>query len=147
VNFVDDVYLVASRTGREQNLFFYLTDIVHAGIGSAVNFQHIHAGPPDYFLTLAANTARIGSGSFFAAQCPGQNTGRACFAAAAGPGEKICMGNVSLLKGIFECSGYKFLACQFIKCLGSPPGSGHFIGHFLSIAFLRIKKKAAGMPG
>jgi len=143
MNFVDDVDLIAAGTWGKEHLFLDLPHVVYAGIGSPVNFQHIHASAPGNFHALGTDPAGIGRGSLLAAQRPRKDPCRAGLSAAPGSGKKIRMGNVARLQGIPECGSDKLLPRQFIKGLWSPPRGGYFIRHFSSIAFFGINLKAS----
>jgi len=125
VNFVDDEDLEAAPRWKVFDVVTELPDVVDAGVGSAVDLEHIDGITCSYLATGGAGITWLGGRSIIAIQGLGKNAGRTGLADATGSGEKEGMGNPAAIDGILQGLTDVFLADQVTKRLG-PPFSGEY---------------------
>ena len=120
MHFVDDIGTQTESGGGVIDLLPDLSDVVHAVVGSGVDFRYIHGrifqhGPAVF--TLVAGIA-VHRGKTVGR--PGQNFGAGGLAGAPGAGEEIGMGQPPGLDLGLEGGGDVLLAHHIVKGDGSP---------------------------
>jgi len=129
MDFIDDEDLVPIPGGIIASLINELANIVHAGVGRGVNFEHIHAIARRDLNTGDAIAAWLTRLAVVAVQRFRQNPRRGRLPAPSRPGEKKGMGYPAALKCVEQRAGDMFLPYEFMEILGTPFSRENLILH------------------
>lgn len=120
MHFVYDEYLETAVGGKVLDVLPQFADIVHAGIGSAVDLEHVHRIADGYLLAGRADVTRFRGRPTLAIQGFGQYSGSAGFPYSACAGKQEGMGYTPGINGVFQCLADVLLAYQGAKGLRAP---------------------------
>ncbi len=93
VHFVDDIDFILRLAGGIHQLPLQLADVIHTGVRSAVDLDHIGRNTSGYLVAVVAVVAGGGGGAFHAIQAFGQYPGHRGLPHTPGSGEQIGMGD------------------------------------------------------
>ena len=95
------------------------TGIIDTIMACSIDLNNINRARPICRKVPAAVAlpAGMACGAFRTVDAPGQDTRRACFAAAARAGKQVSMGQPALIKSTFQRDGYLILTNDAIKCI------------------------------
>jgi len=113
MHLVNDVDFVFERGRRQRYGFPQLPDIIHAGIGSGVNFNNIQGLAAVDQLAGLAFFAADGVFQFLTVDRFGKNSGHGCLAGAARAGEKVSLADAVIFYGIGKRLDNVFLSDNF----------------------------------
>ena len=137
MDFVNDKDLVAiARRSNRHAADDHIAHVVHAGIRSRVDFQHIHRATFGDFATRSAGGLiddLAGRGSrpvrLMTIERPRDQTCGGGLADAARAGEKISVMQPSMLDRVAQCAGQNFLPRHIFEFLRAPLAGDYLIRH------------------
>ena len=101
MHLVNDVELVPAANRSEADVVSQFTDLIHAVIACAINFQHVEADALRYFPTGVADSAWSYRRTMDAIERFSQNAGGRGLAGSPWADKKIGVSESSLFDGIF----------------------------------------------
>src|SRR5215467_6120095 len=102
MDFVDDIDTIGAPEWRELDVFADFPNVVHAGIGGAIDFYHIDRCSLSNLLTVGTGDAGCSRGTFLAVERFRKNSRHRGFPDTARAGKYICVGNALRRDGIDE---------------------------------------------
>ena len=134
VDFVDDVDLVAGAGRRIAHAVIDLADVVDAGMGGGVHFQHVHVPAFHDRLAVHAEVRHVDGRPLhrairlFVVQRAGENPRRGGFADAADAGQDPGLRNPARFERVRDGADHGLLADQVVKTGGAVFACQHPVG-------------------
>jgi len=120
MDFIDNVDTRPAPEGKVPYSFPQTPDVLDAGMGRTVDFQHVRRSTACYFKTGIAFLTRIDRGTLFAVDGFCEDTSDGCFSNAPVSGKKKGLWKLSGAKGSGESPNNKLLTDKIGKKLGTP---------------------------
>ena len=138
MHLIDDVHFKFSFRRGIRDLIHDFTDVVHAIVGSRVNFYHIHAGTGSDCAAGRAFSAGTSIHRMFAVDTSGKQLCNGSFSRSSCAAEQICMTDTVRLNLILQSCHDRVLSFHFFKTGRTESSVHRCIRHEKNLQFYRF---------